>query len=150
MTYTYTPGRTEGLGLITQGPLAFNFWVGEIFLGAVLPIIILLKKKWRADPVLRVLALALVVGGVVAYRWDTNLAGQLVLLTYLPQEITARYTEYFPSLIEFVTGAGVLAYGLLMFTIGVRWLNVVDHRIEHRGEEEELTPAPQPASVPVP
>ena len=146
MTYTYAPGRTEGLGLVTQGPLAFNFWVGEIFLGAVLPIIILLKKKWRADPVLRVLALALVVGGVVAYRWDTNLAGQLVLLTYLPQEIAARYTEYFPSLIEFVTGAGIVAYGLLMFTIGVRWLNVVDHRLEHH--ETEKVSVPQPASQP--
>ena len=146
MTYTYTPGRTEGLGLVTQGPLAFNFWVGEIFLGAVLPIIILLKKKWRADPVLRVLALALVVGGVVAYRWDTNLAGQLVLLTYLPQEITARYTEYFPSLIEFITGAGVVAYGLLMFTLGIRWLNVVDHRVEHNTEEK--VPAPQPVTAP--
>jgi Ni/Fe-hydrogenase subunit HybB-like protein len=145
MTYTYTPGRTEGLGLVTQGPLAFNFWVGEILLGAVVPIIVLLKKKWRADPVLRVLALMLVVGGVVAYRWDTNLAGQLVLLTYLPQEITARYTEYFPSMIEFVTGAGVVAYGLLMFTLGVRWLGVVDHREVHH--EEAHVPEPQPAAA---
>ncbi len=146
MTYTYAPGRTEGLDLITQGPLSFNFWVGEILLGAVLPIIILLKKKWRADPVLRVLALALVVGGVVAYRWDTNLAGQLVLLTYLPQEIVARYTEYFPSLIEFVTGAGVVAYGLLMLTIGIRFFNVVDHRkVEHKVE----SPVPQAATAPV-
>jgi molybdopterin-containing oxidoreductase family membrane subunit len=148
MTYTYTPGRTEGLGLVTQGPLAFNFWVGEIFLGAVLPIIILLKKKWRADPVLRVLALVLVVGGVVAYRWDTNLAGQLVLLTYLPQEITARYTEYFPSLIEFVAGAGVVAYGLLMLTIGIRYFNVVDHQeVEHAVESP--VPQQEPATAPV-
>lgn len=147
MTYTYAPGRTEGLGLVTQGPLSFNFWVGEIFLGAVLPIIILLKKRWRADPVLRVLALALVVGGVVAYRWDTTMAGQLVLLTYLPQEITARYTSYFPSLIEFVTAAGVVAYGLLMFTIGVRWLNVVDHR-PTRHEEKETASVAQPVPTP--
>lgn len=145
MTYTYTPGRTEGLGLVTQGPLAFNFWVGEILLGAVVPIIILLKKKWRADPVLRVLALALVVGGVVAYRWDTNLAGQLVLLTYLPTEITARYTEYFPSLIEFMTGGGIVAYGLLLFTLGVRWLNVVDHRVVHH--ESATATEPQTASA---
>jgi Ni/Fe-hydrogenase subunit HybB-like protein len=147
MTYTYAPGRTEGLGLVTQGPLAFNFWVGEILLGAVVPIFILLKKKWRADPVLRVLALALVVGGVVAYRWDTTLAGQLVLLTYLPQEIAARYTEYFPSLIEMITSAGIVAYGLLMFTLGVRWLNVVDHRAVHHETETIIEAQPVGAAA---
>ncbi len=142
MTYTYAPGRTEGLGLITQGPLSFNFWVGEILLGAVIPIIILLKKSFRGNPVLRMMALLLVVGGIVAYRWDTNLAGQMVLLTYLPQEISARYTEYFPSAIEFITGAGIVAYGLFVFTIGVRYFKVVDHTVMPHEFEPEA-PAPQ-------
>jgi Ni/Fe-hydrogenase subunit HybB-like protein len=135
MTYTYAPGRTEGLGLVTQGPLSFNFWVGEIFLGALVPIVILLKKNLRSNVLLRMFALALVVGGVVAYRWDTNLAGQLVMLTYLPQEITARYTTYFPSVIELMTGAGIVAFGLLGFTLGVRYLNVIDHRSAPQVEE---------------
>ena len=127
MTYTYWPGRSEGLGLLTSGTLAFNFWVGEILLGAAIPAGILLTLRWRKIPWMRMLALGLVVGGVVAYRWDTNLVGQLVLLTYLPQEIVARYTDYAPSLIEYFTGAGIVAYGLLAFTLGVRYLNVVDH-----------------------
>jgi len=127
MTYTYEPGRTEGLRLLTQGPLAFNFWVGEILLGAILPIILLLNPRTRSNPWLRMAALAMVVCGVVAYRWDTNLAGMLVVLTYLPQEIVARYTSYVPSLIEFIAGAGVVAYGLLAFILGARYLNVVDH-----------------------
>jgi Ni/Fe-hydrogenase subunit HybB-like protein len=149
MTYTYTPGRTEGLGLVTQGPLSFNFWVGEILLGAVVPIFILLKKNWRSNPVLRMLALLLVVGGIVAYRWDTNLAGQMVLLTYLPQEISARYTEYFPSAIELITGAGIVAYGLLVFTIGVRYFKVVDHTVMPHEFEVEA-PAPQPVTTAAP
>jgi Ni/Fe-hydrogenase subunit HybB-like protein len=128
MTYTYEPGRTEGLRLLTQGPLAFNFWVGEIIVGAIIPIILLLYPRTQANPWLRMVALAMVVGGVVAYRWDTNLAGMLVVLTYLPQEIVARYTSYVPSLIEFIAGAGVVAYGILAFTLGVRYLNVVDHK----------------------
>ncbi len=127
MTYTYEPGRTEGLRLLTQGPLAFNFWVGEILLGSIIPIILLLYSRTRTNPWIRMIALAMVVGGVVAYRWDTNLAGMLVVLTYLPQEIVARYTSYVPSLIEFIAGAGVVAYGILAFTIGVQYLNVVDH-----------------------
>ncbi len=127
MTYTYEPGRTEGLSLLTQGPLAFNFWVGEIILGAVVPIVLLLNAKTRRHPAARMVALALVVGGVAAYRWDTNLAGQLVVMTYLPHSIQTLFTRYTPSLIEYLAGAGVVAYGLMAFTIGVRYLRVVDH-----------------------
>lgn len=148
MTYTYLPGRTEGLRMLTRGQLAFNFWVGEILLGAVVPIILLLTNRLRRIPWVRMVALALIVGGVVAYRWDTNLVGQLVLLTYLPQDITARYTTYIPSLVEFLTSSGIVAYGLLAFTLGVRYLNVVDHQTmpDHRaGAVPEATSAPSPA-----
>jgi Ni/Fe-hydrogenase subunit HybB-like protein len=128
MTYTYLPGRTEGLRLLTSGPLAVNFWLIEVLLGTVIPIFILLRPSLRRRPGLRMLALALVIVGVVTYRWDVNLVGQMVLLTYLPQEIAARYTQYAPSLVELVTGAGIIAYGLMAFSLGVRHLNIVDHR----------------------
>lgn len=127
MTYTYEPGRTEGLQFLTRGPLAFNFWFGELLLGTVLPMAILLNGELRHKAVPRMFALFCVVYGLVVYRWDTNLAGQLVILTYLPQEISSRYTSYFPSWIEILSGAGVIAYGLLAFTLGVRYLRVVDH-----------------------
>ena len=86
MTYTYQPGRTEGLHLLTGGPLSFNFWVGEILLGIVIPMLFLLNKRTRSLPFWRMLALLLVVGGVVAYRWDTNISGLLIVLSYLPGE----------------------------------------------------------------
>ncbi|OGO71202.1 MAG: hypothetical protein A2Z37_07175 [Chloroflexi bacterium RBG_19FT_COMBO_62_14] len=130
MTYTYSPGRTEGLRLLTQGPLSFNFWVGEIILGILVPMVVLLRPSLRRVPVLRMIALLMIIGGVAAYRWDTNLAGQLIVLTYLPQEIVARYTDYVPSLIETLAGAGVIAYGFLAFTLGARYLNVVDHQVQ--------------------
>jgi len=136
MTYTYEPGRTEGLSLLTKGPLAFNFWVGEIILGAVIPIVLLLYEKTRRHPVTRMIALALVVSGVAAYRWDTNLAGQLVVMTYLPNSIQTFFTRYTPSLIEYLAGAGVVAYGLMAFTIGVRHLGVVDHSAAHNAMSE--------------
>jgi Ni/Fe-hydrogenase subunit HybB-like protein len=137
MTYTYEPGRTEGLALLTKGPLAFNFWVGEILLGALVPIIILLRAKWRKNTRLRMLALFMVVGGLVAYRWDVNLSGQLVVLSYLPKAIETMYTTYKPALIEWLVGGGVVAFGMLAFTLGVQYLGVVDH-----GMEESL---PEPA-----
>jgi Ni/Fe-hydrogenase subunit HybB-like protein len=136
MTYTYLPGRTEGLRVLTSGPLAVNFWLVELALGGVVPAVILLWPALRRQPRLRGLALALVVVGVVAYRWDVNLVGQMVQLSYMPQAIVARYTEYTPSMVELVTAAGIVAYGLAAFSLGVRHLNVVNHA-EHEAHTSQ-------------
>ncbi len=146
MTYTYQPGRTEGLDILTKGTLSFNFWVGEMLLGALVPIIILLTKRYRQRPTLRMVAFALVVIGLIAYRWDTNMAGQLVLLSYLPGDITARYTTYFPSLVEILAGAGVIAFGILAVSLGVRYLRIVDHYKEEMHPIEDMEPLAVPAS----
>lgn len=127
MTYTYEAGRTEGLRLLTRGPLAVNFWLGEMLLGIVIPILLLLPKRYRFSEKRRIVALALVVMGLVFYRWDTNLAGQMVVQSFLPQVEAALYTVYIPSLIEILVGAGIVAFGLLAFTLGVRYLKVVDY-----------------------
>ncbi|MBN2385842.1 MAG: polysulfide reductase NrfD [Anaerolineales bacterium] len=147
MTYTYEPGRTEGLRMLTSGPFAFNFWIGEMLLGAVVPILLLLRRRTRQVPFWRMLALLLVVGGVVAYRWDTNLSGQLIVLSYLPGEPAVAYTHYVPSLIEFASGAGVVAYGLLAFSLGVRYLGVVNHEA---AAEEHFEEMPAREALPAP
>lgn len=138
MTYTYEPGRTEALRMMTSGPLAFNFLVGEMLLGAIIPAILLLVPRFRKSWSAQVIALTLIVAGVVAYRWDVNMSGLLVVLTYLPQEMTTIYTTYFPSIIEIVSGVGVVAYGALAITLAVRYLNLIDHS----GSVEEVVESP--------
>ncbi len=150
ITYTNQPGRTEGLQMLTRGELAFNFWILEILLGAVVPVFILLNQKLRQNPAYRMAALAMIVIGVIAYRWDTNLVGELVVLTYLPDQIMAQYTTYTPTLIEIAAGAGVVGYGLFAFTLGVRWLKVVDHYPEQTHAIEEAVPSrlrPEPTAA---
>ncbi|MDT8305170.1 MAG: NrfD/PsrC family molybdoenzyme membrane anchor subunit [Anaerolineae bacterium] len=141
MNYTFEPGRSEGLGLLTTGALAFTFWIGEILLGALVPMIILLSKRLRSQPALHILALVLVIGGLVAYRWNTNIVSQMVVFNMLPQSLVPVYTSYVPSLVEIAAGAGVIAYGFVMFTLGVRYLKIVNH---HKVEEDVIvveTPA---------
>jgi len=145
MTYTYEPGRTEGLALLTKGPLMFNFWFGEILLGAAIPMIILLKKNWRNIPWLRMLALGFVVGGLVAYRWDVNISGQMIIMPYLDQAPAALYTRYIPSLIEVLVGAGVVAFGVTAFSLGVKYLRVVDHGLEEEIYTREMHVVSSPA-----
>ena len=137
MTYTYEPGRTEALNMLTSGPLAFNFLVGEMLLGALIPAILLLVPRFRKSWTAQTVALALIVAGVVAFRWDVNMSGLLVILTYLPQEINTIYTTYFPSMIEIISGVGVVAYGALAITIGVRYLNLIDHPLKKKELIEE-------------
>jgi Ni/Fe-hydrogenase subunit HybB-like protein len=147
MTYTYEPGRTEGLHLLTSGPLAFNFWVGEMLLGIVVPMILLLNRKTRINPFWRMAALLMVVGGVVAYRWNINLSGSLVVLSYLPGQPTVSYASYTPSLIEWAIGLGVIAYGFMAFSLGVRYLRVVDHRFTEEEHETVTVKGTEPATI---
>lgn len=147
MTYTYEPGRTEGLHLLTKGPLAFNFWIGEMLLGIVVPMILLLKRKTRINPSWRMAALLMVVGGLVANRWNINLSGALIVLSYLPGQPTVSYASYTPSLVEWAVGLGIIAYGFLAFSLGVRYLRVVDHRFIEAEYESVEVKATEPATI---
>jgi len=146
VTYTYDPGRNEGLNLMTSGPLSFNFWIMEMLLGTLVPMILLLWGKTRRQPAWRMLALVLVALGVVTYRWDINISGLLVLISYVPDAAIA-YTTYTPSLVEWGAATGIIAYGMTAFSLGVRYLRVVDHRLTSEAHESvkveagEIVPA---------
>lgn len=127
-TYAYDPGRTEGLRFLTQGPLAFNFWIGEMLLGMIIPMVLLLYRPTRRNRFWRMIALLLVAAGVVAFRWDTNITGLMVVMPFVAGQAIA-YASYRPSLIEIAAGAAIIAYGLTAFSLGVRYLRVVDHSL---------------------
>jgi Ni/Fe-hydrogenase subunit HybB-like protein len=145
-TYTYDPGRTEGLQLMLKGPLAFNFWILEILLGMIVPMILLLYKPTRANRFWRMTALLLVAIGVAAFRWDTNISGFLVVMPYISGQAIA-YTSYVPSLIEIMAGAAIIAYGLAAFSLGVRYLRVVDHTLIEKARESVKVKATEPLIV---
>ena len=134
MSYTYDPGRTEGLRLMTKGPLAFNFWIVEMLLGMIVPMVLLLYTPTRMNRFWRMIALFLVAAGVVAFRWDINISGFLVLMPYVPGQAIA-YTSYRPSVIEILTGSAIIAYGLTAFSLGVKYLRVVDHTLVEKEPE---------------
>ncbi len=146
VTYTYDPGRSEGLHFLTKGPLAFNFWIVEMLLGMIVPMILLLYKPTRMNRFWRMIALFLVAAGVVAFRWDTNLTGLLVVMPYVPGQAVA-YASYQPSFIEILTGSAIIAYGLAAFSLGVRYLRVVDHRLTDEQYETVKVKATEPVTA---
>jgi len=125
MFYNYLPGRSEGLSLLTSGHLSFNFLVLEIGLGIIVPIIILLRANWRSMPLVRSLALLMVVVGVVASRWNFNAVGQMVQMDSR-NALVLGYSHYTPALIEIGAAAGIVAFGGLALMFGVRHLRIVD------------------------
>ena len=133
-SYTYDAGRSEGLHLITRGTLSFNFWIGEMLLGMVVPMILLLYTPTRINRFWRMMALFLVAAGVVAYRWDVNISGLLVVIPFVPGQAIV-YTSYRPSLVEVLTGSAIVAYGLMAFSLGVKYLRVVDHSLIEKTQQ---------------
>jgi len=145
-TYTYDPGRSEGLHVMTKGPLAFNFWIGEMLLGMIVPMILLLYQPTRMNRSWRMMALFLVAAGVVAFRWDTNISGLLVVMPFAPGQAIA-YTNYFPSLVELLSGSAIVAFGLTAFSFGVRYLRVVDHTLVEESHERVKVDASEKVMV---
>ncbi len=146
MTYTYDPGRSEGLHFLTKGPLSFNFWVGEMLLGMIVPMILLLYQPTRVNRFWRMIALLLVAAGVVAFRWDTNITGLSVVMPYISGQAIV-YTSYRPSLIEVLSGAAIIAYGLTAFSLGVKYLRVVDHSLIEEEHAKVKVEAVEPVTV---
>jgi molybdopterin-containing oxidoreductase family membrane subunit len=145
-SYTYDPGRTEGLRFITKGPFSFNFWIVEMLFGMIVPMILLLYKPTRVNRFWRMVALFLVAAGVVMFRWDTNITGQLVLMPYVAgQAIT--YTRYVPSLVEILSGAAIIAYGFTAFSLGVKYLRVVDHTLVEEEHEKVHVKSTEPVTI---
>jgi Ni/Fe-hydrogenase subunit HybB-like protein len=99
-----------------------------MLLGMIVPTILLLYKPTRMNRFWRMTALFLIATGVVAFRWNINLSGFLVVIPYVPGQ-TIAYTSYRPSLIEILTGSAIIAYGLTTFSLGVKYLRVVDHSL---------------------
>jgi len=55
-------------------------------------------------------------------------------MPYIPGQAIA-YTSYRPSLTEILTGSAIIAYGLAAFSLGVKYLRVVDHSLIEQTHE---------------
>jgi Ni/Fe-hydrogenase subunit HybB-like protein len=91
-------------------------------------------------------ALLLVAVGVVMFRWDTNITGQLVLVPYVTGQ-AVTYTRYIPSLIEILTGSAIIAYGLTALSLGIKYLRVVDHSLVEEEHETVHVKGTEPARI---
>lgn len=114
--------------LLEGGIFTQVFWIGQILLGAVVPMLILFNPALRASRGLVVTACLLVVLGGLAQMYVTIIGGQAWPLDIFPgwEEKSSFYDgvihAYTPTLWEVLLGLGGVAVALALVTVGLRVL----------------------------
>jgi len=127
--YSHAPGTASALArLQATTPYTQTFWWIEIVLGGVVPAVILLYPPLRRNDRVLMVALGLIVAAVVINRWNVTLSGLVVPPDWSPGILGGLVTaSYIPSLTEVAVSIGILGYGLLAFTLGVKYLPIYPH-----------------------
>ena len=110
----FESGRLAANSLI-NGPLATNFWVFEICIGMIIPILILVGSKFKSMQAMSSAALMALVGAFFQ-RYDLVVAGQQVPQYYGWDNLPV-YMSYIPSASEFLVtlgGFGLVGAGFLL------------------------------------
>lgn len=133
--YSKTPAVQQSLTLLNQTtPYNVTFWLVEVLLGGIVPVIIFFWPRLRNNDYLLMLGSALAVVGVVMLRWNTTMSGLLVPIDWSPGVANLFSSNYYgPTLPEVGAFVGVLAYALLGLTLALRYLPIFE-------EEHHTTP----------
>jgi molybdopterin-containing oxidoreductase family membrane subunit len=131
--YSHTPETADILQrLQVTTPYANAFWWLEMTLSGAVPALILLWERLRRNDRALMLALGLVVFGVVVNRWNVTLSGLVAPPDWSPGVLGGVVAAaYFPTWVEVLVSSGILAYALLAFTLGVRYLPVYHREPAH-------------------
>jgi len=118
----YTGGEETGrlaADSLISGPMATNFWVFEIGVGMVIPILILVLSGFRSVQAMSTAALLALVGGFFQ-RYDLVVVGQQVP-HFIGYDDLPTYLHYMPSLSEFLVLLGSLGLAGAGFLLGERF-----------------------------
>ena len=124
--YSQSPGATEALTLLqTTTPYTRTFWWIEVILGGIVPAVILLSQQLRKNDNYTLFALLAIVAGVTVNRWNVTLSGLIAPPQWSPGVIGRILSaSYLPSWNEILVSIGIIAYALLAFSFGVRYLPI--------------------------
>lgn len=135
--YSHAPGTANALErLQATTPYTQTFWWLEVVLGGLIPALILLTPSLRRNDRAVITGLALVVMGVVINRWNVTLSGLVVPPSWSPGVLgNLVAASYFPTWTEIAVSIGILGYGLLAFTLGVKFLPVFQRKRVSAGHD---------------
>ncbi|HIJ78809.1 MAG: polysulfide reductase NrfD [Desulfobulbaceae bacterium] len=121
-------GRLAALTLL-NGPLATNFWVFEIAVGMLFPLVIMTLSRMKSVSALTTAAIMILIGAYFQ-RYDLVVAGQIIPV-FNADGTMQNALAYMPSLTEFLValgGFGVVASG---YMFGEHFLGKVFRQAGH-------------------
>ncbi len=135
--------------LLDGGLYTAMFWLGQILLGSVLPLVLLLHP--RIGQMRRRIAASalLVVGGGFAQMYVTIIGGQAFPLVLFPgRQVSSSFYDgvvnsYTPSLPEWLLGFGGIAIAGLIVLLALKFLGFLPERLD----DAALQPSPTPAAT---
>lgn len=106
----------QSIKVILVGPLSFNYYVFELFIGIAVPIALLLLGRFKSLP-LSALASVCVIVGVFFNRYDGVIGGQIIKVesTFLP---TLEYGTYAPTFAEISILIGGAGLTMVIYELG--------------------------------
>ncbi|WP_136715077.1 NrfD/PsrC family molybdoenzyme membrane anchor subunit [Halorientalis salina] len=111
------PHEVETWQVVLFGEMSWSFWWFMVGFSWVFPLVLLTKRSWRRSPWVMVPAGLSVVIGIIAVRFNIVVPAQI-----LPVMEGLPHGSYFPSLVEWGTSIGIVAVGLLLYTLGAETL----------------------------
>jgi molybdopterin-containing oxidoreductase family membrane subunit len=108
----------EAMFLLVQGGFSLNFWLGEVALAVVIPLLIVLLTRGKNETYLALAGLSCLIGAFVLF-YDLVIVGQLIP-HYFQYNVVGlpEYYSYSPGLHEIMVTAGSVFFFLAAFIAG--------------------------------
>lgn len=129
--YASEHGNVETFILKEGGIYTNLFWVGQVLIGGLIPILLVFHPTGSAKPASTIVASILVVLGGFAQLYVIVIGGQAFPLEIFPgYEVSSSFADgqvnaYTPSHFELLLGLGGFALALLMTGVGMKVLRVL-------------------------
>jgi molybdopterin-containing oxidoreductase family membrane subunit len=138
LTNLYFAKRTaaEAFILLGGGVHTFMLWVGQVLVGNVIPLVLLLHPALSKSRRNVALAAGLIVVGGLAQMWVTIIGGQAFPLVMFPgmQESSSFYDgavhSYAPSAPELFLGLSGGALALVMVALAIKFLGILPQKLD--------------------
>ncbi|GAB6155913.1 polysulfide reductase NrfD [Desulfosporosinus burensis] len=104
---------------IFLGPFSWSFWWIQMFLGVVIPLFVFFNRKLKESMTAITLAAFLVIIGILGVRFNIVVPPLIVpVLQGLP------WGYYYPTLVEWISSVGIVAFGLFLYTVAIKALPI--------------------------
>jgi Ni/Fe-hydrogenase subunit HybB-like protein len=141
LTHLYSPARGATVYMLA-GPYSWIFWVLQIGLVVVVPLVILFNKRLNGSIVWISLAAVLVVVGVFFERYYLVIPGAAYPMEYYPGHIEGVWgaVQSFPlTPVEMMLSVGIIALLVLLFMLGLRFMELLPAKEEPEAPGEDTT-----------